>query len=327
MQRREFITLLGGAAVALPLAARAQQATMPVIGFMGSTSAALWQDFASAFRQGLREAGLIEGQNVAIEFRWANDQFDRLPALAAELASRKVSVIVAVGGSVSAVAAKAATATVPVIFVIGGDPVRLKLVESLNRPGGNVTGVSFLLNTLVAKRLELMRSLLPAVADIGVLVNPKNPNAAADTNAVQAAARELGIQVHVANAQNETEFAPAFESFVARKATAMFMLPDPLFISRRDQIVALAARHRLPAMYDRRELVAAGGLISYGTSFSDAHFQAGIYAARIIRGEKPAELPVVQPTKFEMVINLRTAKTLGLAIPDRVLAIADEVIE
>jgi putative tryptophan/tyrosine transport system substrate-binding protein len=325
MRRREFILLLGSAA-GWPQAARGQQA-MPIVGFLGSTSFAQWKDFIAAFREGLNETGLVEGRSVAIDFRWAEDQFDRLPALAADLAARPVSVIVTVGGSVTAVAAKSATATVPIVFVIGADPVKLGLVESLNRPGGNVTGVSFLLNTLLAKRLELLRDLLPAATDIGLLINPRNPNAAADTNAVQTAALGFGLTMHLANAQSEAEFAPAFVSFVERRATALFMQPDPLFISRRDQIVELAARHRLPAMYDRRELVQAGGLISYGTSFTDAHRQAGRYAGRIINGEKPAELPVVQATKFELVLNLKTAKALGLALPPTLLARADEVIE
>jgi putative tryptophan/tyrosine transport system substrate-binding protein len=325
MRRREFILLLGSAA-GWPQAARGQQA-MPIVGFLGSTSFARWKDFIAAFREGLNETGLVEGRSVVIDFRWAEEQFDQLPTLAADLAARPVSVIVTVGGSVTAVAAKSATATVPIVFVIGADPVKLGLVESLNRPGGNVTGVSFLLNTLLAKRLELLRDLLPAATDIGLLVNPRNPNAAADTNAVQTAAGSFGLTMHLATAQSEAEFAPAFASFVERRATALFMQPDPLFISRRDPIVELAARHRLPAMYDRRELVQAGGLISYGTSFTDAHRQAGLYAGRIIKGEKPAELPVVQPTKFELVLNLKTAKALGIDIPPTLLARADEVIE
>jgi len=325
LRRREVIALIGGAAV-WPIQAGAQQG-LPVIGVLGSTSLAEWAHPIDAFREGLAEAGLIEGRNVAIEFRWAQNQFDLLPALAAELVARRVDVIFTTGVTISALTAKAATSTIPVVFIIGADPVRLGLVASLNRPGGNVTGVTALLNSLVAKRLELMRELVPAATAIGLLVNPKNPNAESDTRDVEIAARALGLKIHVANASSESEFAPAFSNFVGQRVGAMLMLPDPFFLGRRDEITALATRHALPAMYDRREVAVASGLISYGPSFTDANRQAGIYTARIIKGERPADLPVVQPTKFELVVNLKTARALGLTIPPTLLARADEVIE
>jgi putative ABC transport system substrate-binding protein len=326
MRRRAFLSSLVGAA-AWPVVARGQQPGKQTIGILGSTSPAEWASFVEAFREGLRQAGFNEGGNLAIEFRWAESRFDRLPALAADLVGRGVAAILATGGSVSAVAAKSATATTPVVFVIGADPVRLGLVASLNRPGGNVTGVSFLLNVLVGKRLELLREIMPTAKSIGLLVNPKNPNAVPDTTAVESAARGLGLQTHVVNASSEAEFPPAFAALVERRVEAMLTLPDPFFLSQRDHIVALATGHALPAIYDRRELAAAGGLISYGTSFTDAHREAGTYVARILKGEKPADLPVLQSTKYELVVNLKTAKTLGLTIPQRLLVAADEVIE
>jgi putative ABC transport system substrate-binding protein len=326
MRRRAFLSSLVGAA-AWPAVARGQQLGKQTIGILGSTSPAEWASFVEAFREGLRQAGFNEGGNLAIEFRWAESRFDRLPALANDLVGRGVAAILATGGSVSAVAAKSATATTPVVFVIGADPVRLGLVASLNRPGGNVTGVSFLLNVLVGKRLELLREIMPAAKSIGLLVNPKNPNAVPDTTAVESAARGLGLQTHVVNASSEAEFPPAFAALVERRVEAMLTLPDPFFLSQRDHIVALATGHALPAIYDRRELAAAGGLISYGTSFTDAHREAGTYVARILKGEKPADLPVLQSTKYELVVNLKTAKTLGLTIPQRLLVAADEVIE
>jgi putative ABC transport system substrate-binding protein len=326
MRRRAFLSSFIGAA-AWPIIARGQQPGKQTIGVLGSTSYAEWASFVEAFREGLRHAGFNEGGNLTIEFRWAESRFDRLPALAADLVGRGVAAILATGGSVSAVAAKSATATTPVVFVIGADPVRLGLVASLNRPSGNVTGVSFLLNVLVGKRLELLREIMPTAKSIGLLVNPKNPNAVPDTTAVEAAARGLGLQTHVVNASSEAEFPPAFPALVERRVEAMLTLPDPFFLSQRDQIVALATGHALPAIYDRRELAAAGGLISYGTSFTDAHREAGTYVARILKGEKPADLPVLQSTKYELVVNLKTAKTLGLTIPQRLLVAADEVIE
>jgi putative ABC transport system substrate-binding protein len=327
MRRREFIVLLGNAAVWPTLAAQAQQRPTPVIGFLGGTSAREWAGFVDAFRRGLAETGHVDGQNVAIEFRWAEGRFDRLPTMAADLVERKVGVLVASGGTVTALAAKKATGAIPIVFLVGSDPVKFGLVESLNRPGANVTGVSFLLNALVAKRLEMLRELVPAARSIGLLVNPKNPNAESDSKDVQDAARVLGLAIQVVNASTDAELDRAFASLAEQQVAALIMLPDPFFIGRRDHIVALSARHALPAMYDRRELALAGGLISYGTSFTDAHYQAGIYTGRILKGAKPAELPVVQSTRFELVINLKTAKALGVEVPPTLLARADEVIE
>ena len=327
MRRREFIVLLGNAAVWPTLTAQAQQRPTPVIGFLGGTSAREWAGFVDAFRRGLAETGHVDGQNVAIEFRWAEGRFDRLPTMAADLVERKVGVLVASGGTVTALAAKKATGAIPIVFLVGSDPVKFGLVESLNRPGANVTGVSFLLNALVAKRLEMLRELVPAARSIGLLVNPKNPNAESDSKDVQDAARVLGLAIQVVNASTDAELDRAFASLAEQQVAALIMLPDPFFIGRRDHIVALSARHALPAMYDRRELALAGGLISYGTSFTDAHYQAGIYAGRILKGAKPAELPVVQSTRFELVINLKTAKALGVEVPPTLLARADEVIE
>jgi putative ABC transport system substrate-binding protein len=328
LRRRQFITLLGSAAtwpILWPLAARAQQAALPVIGLLGGIDV----DHRSldAFQQGLGETGFISGKNVAIEYRSAAGQYDRLPALAADLVLRRVNVMLATGGSPSALAAKAASTTIPIVFVIGADPVKLGLVASINRPGGNITGVSFLINALVAKRLELLRELLPQARTIGLLVNTASPNTASDTRDVQAAADMLGRTVDVVNASNDNDFDPAFASLARRRADALFVFPDPFLFSRVDRIVALSARHALPAIYDRREAVDAGGLVSYGTSLSDAHRQAGVYIGRILKGDKPVDLPVMQPTKFELVINLKTAKALGLTVPPSLLATADEVIE
>ncbi len=327
MKRREFITLLGGAAVAWPVAAQTQQATMPVIGLLASTSQRQWSNFVAALHQGLTETGYVEGQNLTIEFRWADGQFDRLPALAADLVRRQVAVLVSTGGTVSALAAKAATTTIPIVFVLGGDPVKSGLVTSMSRPGGNVTGVSFLLNALTGKRLSLLRELVPAATTVGLLVNPKNPNTPFDAKDVQDAAGTLGQQIHVVNVSAESEIDAAFVTITQQRIAALFVLPDPLFVNRRDLIIALAGRHSVPAMYFAREFVSAGGLMSYSASFTDAHRQGGIYVGRILKGEKPADLPVIQPTKFELAINLKTAKALGLSIPPTLLALADEVIE
>ena len=324
MKRREFITLLGGAA-AWPPAARGQ--AMPVVGFLASGSPSAWEHFVASFRQGLSEAGYEVNRNVAIEFRWAEGQGSRLPALAADLARRSVSVIVPSIGIVAARAAMAASPSIPFVFVMGGDPVKLGVVASINRPGGNVTGVSFLLNVLAAKRVELLRAMVPTAARIGLLFNPDNPNAEADTAAAQEAARALGQETHLVHVRAEGELDAAFASLVEQRIAALFVGSDPLFVGRRDRLVALAARHGIPANYDRRELAEAGGLFSYGTNFADAHRLVGVYVGRILKGEKPADLPVLQPTKFELVINVKTAKSLGLDIPSTLLALADEVVE
>jgi putative ABC transport system substrate-binding protein len=327
LKRREFITILGGAAAAWPLAARAQQPAMPVIGLLSGLPIESLPGELASFRQGLQVSGYVEGRNVAIEIRSAEGQYERLPALAADLASHKVNVIFAFAGPPSALAAKAATSTIPIVFVFGSDPVKLGLVASFNRPGGNVTGVSFLINALAPKRLELLTQLVPAASVIGLLANPTNPGADSDTRDVLDAGKALGRTIHVVSTRSERDFEPAFNSLAERQVGALVVMPDALFTSRKEQLVALVARHRLPTIYHRREFAVAGGLMTYGTNIADANLQAGRYTAQILRGEKPADLPIMQSTKFELVINLKAAKALGLTVSPSLLAVADEVIE
>ena len=325
MRRREFITLIGGAAVTWPLAARAQQPALPVIGFLRSASLADAASLVNAFREGLKETGFVEGNNVALELRSAEGHADRLPALAAELIQRPVAVFI--GNTDSVRAAKAATTTVPIVFVTGFDPVNEGLVASLNRPGGNVTGVTFLGGTLGAKRLELLRQAVPKGTVIGVLVNLANPEAEADRKDVQAAAAATGQQLVIVDVNNAGDIEAAFTAFMQHGVGAVMSGAGAFFFSNRKQIVALASRYRLPSSFTVRQAVAAGALMSYAPSIADAYRQAGIYVGRILKGEKPADMPVMQSAKFEFVINLKTAKALGLAIPPTLLALADEVIE
>jgi putative tryptophan/tyrosine transport system substrate-binding protein len=326
MKRRHFITLLGGAA-AWPLAALAQEAALPVVGFLNSRSLRSDSRLVTAFHQGLGETGYVQGQSVSIEYRWAEGQLDRLPALAADLVRQRVAVIVATGGNVSALAAKEATTTVPIVFTTGGDPVMLGLVTSLNRPGGNITGLSALTGLLGAKRLELLHELVPKATMIGVVMNPTNPSAEAYARDLHEAARARGQQIQILNASAEGAIDTAFASLVQLRVGAILIVTDAFFIGWRDHLVALAARYAIPTIYENRDFVAAGGLISYGTNLADMYRQAGVYAGRILKGEKPADLPVMQPTKFELAINLKTAKALGIEVPPMLLARADEVIE
>jgi ABC-type uncharacterized transport system substrate-binding protein len=326
MKRRAFITLLGGTA-AWPLVAQAQQPTMPVIGYLGSGSPASFAQMTAAFREGLKEIGFVEGQNVTIDYRWADGQYDRLPALAADLAQRGVAVIFASGGAAPTRAAKAATATIPIVFTTAYDPVTLGLVGSISRPEGNVTGVTFFAGSLGAKRVELLRELLPKATMIVMLANPSNPVADAEMKEVQSAAKALGVQLQVLTGSTERDIDAVFASFAQHRPDALFVHPDPFFTSRSHQIVVLAALHAVPAIYPNRGFVMAGGLISYGGRQIDAYHQAGVYAGKILKGSKPAELPVMQPTRFELVINFKTAKTLGLDLPWFLQQRADEVIE
>jgi len=324
--RREFITLLGGAMAAWPLAARAQQPGMPVVGLLHPASPdAVIANRLRGLRQGLKEAGFVEGENVTIEQRWAENQMDRLPELAAALVRRQVSVIAAFGAA--AFAARAATTTIPIVFGIPDDPVRQGLVSNLARPGGNLTGINFFVAELTAKRLGLLRELLPAANRVAVLVNPTSPEAETTLRDVEPAARALGLQIRVLNASTSREINEAFATFVREQPDALFVATNPFFQTRRVQLAALAARHAVPAAYSVRDYAEAGGLMSYGTDVTDAWRQVGLYTGRILKGAKPADLPVVQSTKFELVINAETARMLGLTVPDKLLATADEVIE
>ena len=327
VRRRDFISVLGGA-VAWPASGHAQQPALPVIGYLSSRSPTDSAHIVAAFRQGLNEAGFVDKQNVVIEFRFAEGNFDRLPALAAGLVLRQVNVLVATGGTVSVIKAKPVVpATIPVVFAMGGDPVKLGVVASLNRPGGNITGVSFLVNGLAAKSVELLHELVPKAEVIGCLTNPKDPNAPSDTREAQVAADALGQKLVVAKASTESEIESAFTTFVQQQVTALFVDTDPFFTDQRAKIVALAARHALPAVYQLREFADAGGLLTYGTSITDANRQLGVYTGRVLKGTKPADLPVEQSTRFELIINLKAAKALGLEVPWMLLAHADEVIE
>jgi len=328
MRRREVITLVGGAAAVWPLAAHAQQPAMPVIGLLSPASPDSFAHFMRAFRQGLKDSGYVEGENVAIDYRWAEGQYDRLPALAAELVRRPVAMIAATGGPSSALVAKAATTTIPIVFNVGEDPVRLGLVASLARPGGNLTGINFFSLELVAKRLGLMHELVPGATRIAVLVNPANPaNAETTTRDVEAPARDIGLQIKVLRAASSSEINAAFATLVREQLDALFVGGDAFFTSRRVQLAVLAARHAVPAIYPQRDFPEAGGLMSYGASLADTYRQLGVYAGRILKGAKPADLPVEQASKFELVINAETAKALGIEVPPTLLARADEVIE
>ncbi len=325
MRRRDLIILLAGAMGGWPSAVRAQQKAMPVIGFLGSTSPDPYAPFVAAFRQGLNETGYVEGQNVAIEYRWAENHADRLPAMAADLVGRKVDMILAAG--LSALAAKSATSTIPIVFPAFSDPVAAGLVASLARPGGNLTGFSPFQFELMPKRLELLTELVPQARVIALLVNPNDPRAEGLIRDMQEAARAKGVQLPILKAATESEIDAAFATLVKLHAGALLVFPDPFFGTRREQLLALASRHAVPAIYAWREWAEAGGLISYGASIPALFRQAGIYAGRILKGAKPADLPVQQPTTFELVVNLKTAKTLGLTVPPAILARADEVIE
>ena len=327
MKRREFITLLGGVAATWPLAARAQQPAMPVIGILHFGSPEANVNVMAAFRQGLGEAGYVDGRNVAIEYRWAYNDVDRLPQLAADLVRRRVALIVTPANMVVAFAAKAATTTIPIVFNTGTDPVKAGLVASLNRPGGNITGVSFMNVQLGAKRLGMLRELLPKAMRFAILVNRSNPDTDSVVADLRSAAASIGCEIEVLDADTYSDIVPAVASLVQRRADAFLINPGQVFYDRRTQLLTLAARYRLPAIYPAREWADAGGLMSYGSSFAEQHRQAGIYAGRVLKGEKPADLPILRATKFELVINLQTAKALDIDIPPTLLARADEVIE
>jgi putative ABC transport system substrate-binding protein len=327
MKRRDFIALLGGAAAAWPLAARAQQPAVPVIGILHFGSPEANVNVMAAFRQGLGEAGYVDGRNVAIEYRWAYNDVDRLPQLAADLVRHRVALIVTPANMVVAFAAKAATTTIPIVFNTGTDPVKAGLVASLNRPGGNITGVSFMNVQLGAKRLGMLRELLPKAMRFAILVNRSNPDTDSVVADLRSAAASIGCEIEVLDADTYSDIVPAVASLVQRRADAFLINPGQVFYDRRTQLLTLAARYRLPAIYPAREWADAGGLMSYGSSFAEQHRQAGIYAGRVLKGEKPADLPILRATKFELVINLQTAKALDIDIPPTLLARADEVIE
>jgi putative ABC transport system substrate-binding protein len=326
VRRRDFMTLIGAAA-AWPLPARAQQPAMPLVGYLGGLSPVTFAPRLAAFRKGLAETGYIEGQNVAIEYRWAEGQYDRLPALAADLVRRQVAVIAAMGGDAPALAAKAASTTIPIVFAVAADPVKAGLVSGLNRPGGNLTGVNFLLNMIAAKLFEVLNETVPKATTIGFLVNPSGPEAESAISEVSLASQALGLELFVVKASSENKIDAAFATLAQERVGALLVGNDVFFYSRREQIVALAARHAMPAIYNVREFAQAGGLMSYGTSVDDAQRQAGVYVGRVLQGAKPADLPVQQAVKVELVLNLKTAKTLGLTFPLTLLGGADEVIE
>jgi putative ABC transport system substrate-binding protein len=327
IERRQFISALGAAAVAWPLAARAQQPAMPTVGFLNSGASDTWTRFVIAFRQGLKEAGYVENHNVVVEYRWANGRYDDLPALASELVQLKAAVIIATGGMVTAVAAKKASSAIPIVFVNGSDPIKFGLVSSFNRPGGNVTGVSFLTNQLEAKRLELLHEVIPSSSKVALLVNPNNADVKSQLIEVQSAARSLGLEILVLNALTESDIEMSFATLIQQRAGALLVGSDALLFSRRAQLVALAARHAIPAIYMLRDFVSAGGLMSYGTSVADAYRLAGTYVGRILKGEKVGDLPVQESVRVELVINLKAGKALGLTFPITLLGRADEVIE
>jgi ABC-type uncharacterized transport system substrate-binding protein len=331
MKRRDFIALGGSAALLLAVKARrarAQQPAMPVIGLLSAVSPDGFADRIGAVRQGLKEAGYVEGENVVIEYRWAENQLDRLPALAADLVRKRVAVMVVTGGTAPAIAAKVATSTIPIVFTVPEDPVQLGLVASLSQPGGNLTGVNLFVGELVPKRLELLRELVPAMTRVAVFVNPANPTRAeSQTREVESAGRAMGLRIQIFKAGTVREINVAFATLARERPDALFVSPDPYFVVRRVQIATLAARHAIPTSFSVREAVEAGGLISYGTKIVDAYRQAGVYAGRVLKGAKPADLPVVQSSKFELVINAQTAFMLGLTVPASLLTVADEVIE
>ena len=327
MRRREFITLLGGAAAAWPLAAEAQHAAAPVVGFLNGGSADAFGPFVAAFREGLRKTGFTEGQNVTIEYRWADSQYERLPALAADLIRRPLAVIVTTGADNSTLAGKAATASIPIVFVVGRDPAKSGLVASLNKPGGNATGMSLFSTEVAPKQIDLLCEMVRGSTAVGMLVNSDNPNAETQIRGAQEAAHARGVDLHIVNVTGERGFEPAFTSLVQKRASGVVVGADGLFTNRRYQLVGLAARHALPTMYFNRDFVTAGGLMSYGSSIESAYRQAGIYAGSILKGTRPSDLPVLLPTKFDFVVNLQTAKVLGRELPPLLLALADEVIE